>query len=58
MAEQNEVTQKALLLISTFKNAIDKGYKHFDKSGKELTTVKEILETLRSEGSVMIQEPK
>jgi len=48
---------KARLLIQETKNALARGTKHYNREGKLLTTVKEILECLVKEGEVFF-EPK
>ena len=52
-----EIEDNAILLIATFTDALRNGFRHYDKTGRELTTTKKILETLRNEGSVEIQYP-
>jgi hypothetical protein len=50
--------ENAELMIETFTKGLADGVKHFDKNGKELKTVREILETLQAEGNVAIEFPK
>jgi hypothetical protein len=49
--------EKAKLLIASVKYALAKGVQHFDKSGRRLLSAKEVLECLRDEGEVVLQEP-
>lgn len=52
-----ETLEKARLMVETFTNGLAAGVKHFDHRGRELKTVKEILEELRTHGSVSIKFP-
>lgn len=49
-----EIMQKAACIVTSFKDALNRGHKHFNKNGQELKTVLEILRTLQKEGSVVV----
>jgi hypothetical protein len=49
----------AIMLIRTFSKGLEEGHRYFHpKTGKQLVTVREILETMISAGSVDIQIPQ
>lgn len=54
----SESVRRAMELISAIKNSIEAGTKHYDKNGKELGSIKEVLEVLRSEGEVTVEPRK
>jgi hypothetical protein len=53
----DEARQNAELLISSVRAALAAGTQHFDKAGKKLMTVKEVIVCLRDEGMVMLRMP-
>lgn len=56
MADDNSVMAKAKLLISEVEKALVNGTKHYDpETGRELTTVREILECLKSKDRVAVK---
>ena len=46
--------EKAEILIESVQAALDGGVRHFDKSGRELTSAKEVLQCLKDEGEVQL----
>ena len=46
---------KALLLIREVQDALARGTRHYDKSGHLLSTTKEIVECMATEGGVSFQ---
>lgn len=48
--------EKALILTASMRAALRNGVKHYDDKGNLLTTEKDILECLMSEGAVEIDE--
>lgn len=47
--------EKALILLQEVNDSLARGTRHFNASGKELFTPKEVIETLLSEGRVTFQ---
>ena len=43
-----EITKKAVMIITTFQNALNKGNIHMSEDGRCLTTVEEILKEMLS----------
>ena len=52
------IIEKARALIHDIEEALAAGYKHYDGAGNELTTVGEVLDTLRREGTFTIKKPE
>lgn len=53
----DNVVDKAKLMIETFTKGLADGVKHFGHTGQELTTVKAIIEELKARGSISIKAP-
>ena len=54
---QRQNLENAHLLIEAISGAISRGCIHRNKAGKELKTTPEVLDALRKEGGVLVQEP-
>jgi hypothetical protein len=58
VAEMTRTTTiDAFKAIAIFTNGLEGGVKYYDNEGKELKSVKEIIETLQEEGSVSVKFP-
>lgn len=49
---------EADLLIKSIGSAIARGCKHYDKKGRHLESIREVLEALNKDGSVEVEDPK
>jgi len=56
MDQKEKIQRKTVqLLITAIRAELDCGTRHFDRAGRELKTVREILEVIISEGRVTIE---
>lgn len=51
----NDIRRKAILLLDAVRTELALGTKHYDKNGKLLSTDKEIIECMLTEGGVNIE---
>jgi hypothetical protein len=49
--------EKALVLLRGIRTALASGTEHFNRSGKKLETVEEVLQCLLDEGGVFLKPP-
>jgi len=49
--------ETAKLFISEIQEALDAGTKHYNKAGDPLTDVRAVLQTLKSEGAILFEDP-
>ena len=55
----DEVQRKrAIAVIAHIQGALDRGVKHFDRSGKRLSSVSAIIEAWAGGGGLVVQEPE
>lgn len=52
---QSSTMEKALVLILEIESALDRGVRHYNKAGRELTTAQEILDTLMRERRITFE---
>jgi len=57
MITDKKTLVKAKALTEAISRELKRGTKHFNHAGKELTTIKEILTTLITEGQIQFQPP-
>jgi hypothetical protein len=50
--------EKDNILFHAITNELARGTKHYNRAGKELKSVKEVLMTLRDEGEIIFEPPK